>query len=263
MEEFEGEVQAITPRRIATRRLQAECRAMTALIQESAAKSRPAVALMDGTLILWSLETEPDSIKEEALGEFEEMLGVARANGVPVAGYISRPGSSEVLNSLRALACGLEKAECRLKCAAGRAARAESPCSPLQRITDLLLFNHTLRDGQRSALFGSQSKILRKLAPENRILFFYLDSGKETARIEIPAWVSENQSLLDLVHMVVYDQAQKGLGYPRALTEAHELAVVRGPERAAFFQFVQREMALRHVPAVTTRKAVSKRSRSV
>ena len=259
LEDQDGELQTITPKRIASRRLQAECQALMELIERAAARGEPAVALMDGTLILWSLEAESAGIRREILGEFNRLLTRARELRIPVAGYISRPGSSDVVNSLRTWRCGF----CPVNCSAGRNGPESAPCRDLQRTTDLMLFSHSLGEGQRSALFGSQSKILRDLPEPNRIQFFYLDTGKEIARVEIPVWVGEDQELLELVHGVVLDQVDKGLGYPRALIEAHEKAVVRAPERAAFFQFVQREMAQARIPTSVTQKQSSKRLRSV
>jgi len=50
-------------------------------------------------------------------------------------------------------------------------------------------------------------------------------------------------------------------GYPIAPAEAHERAVVRGPEREAFFQLVENTFVREDMPATQTRKAVSKRTR--
>ena len=263
LEEFDGELQPVTPRRIASRRLQAECRALGSLVEEAAGQGVPAVALVDGTLILWTLEAETPPVQSEVLADFEALLDRARELRIPVAGYISRPGSSDVVNTLKAWSCGLEKAACKLKCSSGRASPSDAPCHPLQKTSDLAVFGRVLAEGQRSALFGSQSKILAKLEPANRIYFFYLDTGKEVARVEIPAWAASDDELLERVHSVVLDQVDKGLGYPRALIEAHEKAVVRAPERSAFFQFIQREMMLKRVPVSGKRKLASKRSPSV
>ncbi len=51
----------------------------------------------------------------------------------------------------------------------------------------------------------------------HRIVFFYLHVGTEIVRVEVPQWVAASSMLLDQVHAVAYDQAQKGMGYPIAL----------------------------------------------
>ena len=53
-------------------------------------------------------------------------------------------------------------------------------------------------------------------------------------------------ALLDLVHAVAYDQAQKGDGYPVALAEAHQHVVVRNTERDLFYDMVTTAYAARH-----------------
>lgn len=262
-EEFQGESQPISPRRIATRRFQAECAALGRLIEEAGQRESPAIALMDGTLILWNLEADDKSVRARVLSDFERLLDSARQRNVPVVGYISRPGSRDVINVLRAFLCGFNEAACGLKCSAGGPLRSASPCGGLQDITDAVLFDRLLLPGERSGVFESQSRILGQMHEANRIRFFYLQTGREIGRVEIPAWVAEDATLLERVHAVVHDQIIKGNGYPRALTEAHERAVIRGPERSAFFQILENGMARRRIPIAVTRKAISKRTRSV
>ncbi len=46
--------------------------------------------------------------------------------------------------------------------------------------------------------------------------------------MEVPEWVARRKDLLDLTHALVLDQCRRGQGYPVALSEAHEQAVVTG-----------------------------------
>jgi len=96
---------------------------------------------------------------------------------------------------------------------------------------------------------------------EQRIAFFYLNAGSEIARVEVPQWVAEDADLTGRVHRLSFDQARKGQGYPIALAEAHERAIVRGPEREAFFRLVENAFVRENLPALQTRKALSKRTR--
>jgi hypothetical protein len=66
--------------------------------------------------------------------------------------------------------------------------------------------------------------------------------GAEIARIEIPAWVAENTSLFDESLGLMLAQVQKGYGYPVAIAEAHNQAVVRGADRTRFFALLERQM---------------------
>ena len=88
-------------------------------------------------------------------------------------------------------------------------------------------------------MFGSSSKILNEYPEPQKTHFFYLHTGAEVARIELPAWASEDREMLSRVHALAYDQSRKGNGYPLALAEAHELAVIRVAERDAFFSLAR------------------------
>ena len=66
--------------------------------------------------------------------------------------------------------------------------------------------------------------------------FYYLNSGEEIARVEVPQWAAKNEELLALGHSMIVEQCKKGQGYPVAISEAHEQAVISGPDRQVFKQ---------------------------
>jgi len=68
---------------------------------------------------------------------------------------------------------------------------------------------------------------------------------------------------VDLVHAVVLDQGRKGAGYPVALREAHERAVVRAADRERFFTLLREALVKNGVKVAFSRKAVSKRRPAV
>jgi len=262
---------------IAPKRLSMHCRMQEiaglaeSILKENSGGSAaiPSVALCDGSLILWPLITESDGeYRRQILTMFQANLDAAREHGVPVAGYISRPMSKDVVNSLRVAVCPYEIANCDLKCRARNAPGLEyvaPPCGGTERVTDADLFGRVLRNGERSAIFYSGSKILcdQHYEQRHRIAFFYLHVGREVARVEIPAWVAEDAVLVDRVHALCLDQARKGDGYPVAISEAHEQAIVRGSDRAAFFHLMERHFVPEGIPVGTTQKALSKRARRV
>ena len=127
----------------------------------------------------------------------------------------------------------------------------------------LLLEDHLLDYGERSALFISPSKIVMKHYGIHHIYFFYVNVGDEIARIEIPKWVATDEKLLNLTHTLVLDQCQRGYGYPAALSEAHEQAVVTGADRENFWQLLDETMTAEKMPAPTSAKNFSKRTRWV
>ncbi len=266
-DEFQGEQATIAPRRLAVRRLLAECEGLAEMITETP-PGHPTLALFDGTLILWLLESETDAFRAESLATFQAHLETARLHRIPLVGYISAPQSCDVINALRVFRCPHPEANCDRYCPHRSKPKPEfvAPgCAGTERVTDADLFARLLQPGERSATFGSASKILAHplLAPEHRIRFFYLHTGREVARVELPAWAASDSELLERAHALCWDQAQKGDGYPVALAEAHEQAIVRGAERAAFFQMMERAFVASHLPVAVTQKAVSKRARRI
>jgi hypothetical protein len=98
-----------------------------------------------------------------------------------------------------------------------------------------------LEPGQRSPLFRSSARIL-DLYKDHRIYFCYVHVGTEVARVEMPEWVAQNSSLLNQALSLILAQVNKGFGYPVALAEAHNQAVVRGGDRARFFALLEQQM---------------------
>ena len=216
-------------------------------------------ALSDGSLILWQLVERPSAYQESVLTKFLECLEQGRQQGVPVLGYISRPRSRDVVNALRIGLCP-EDAPNYDRCPYERDERP--PCAQIEGLTDRTLFARLLRAGERTQVFGSRSKILNKYG-DHRVLFFYLNVGSEIARVELPQWVCDDPALLDLAHAVAYDQAQKGMGYPVALAEAHQQAVVRGAERDLFYEMVTAVFRQRGTPMAVSPKNLRKRRMTV
>jgi hypothetical protein len=66
--------------------------------------------------------------------------------------------------------------------------------------------------------------------------------GTEIARVEVPAWVVEEGALLDRSLSILLAQVLKGYGYPIALAEAHNLAVIKGGDRLRFFALLEQQM---------------------
>jgi len=133
------------------------------------------------------------------------------------------------------------------------------PCAVMEGVTDAMLFAAVLVPGERSAVFRSASKVLDEYGP-HPIHFFYLHVGSEIARVEVPAWIATDPELRGRVHAVILDQAEKGRGYPLSLIEAHEKAVVRNPEREAFYRIMEEMLVRQGLPATVSSKSWSKRT---
>jgi hypothetical protein len=257
--EWNGRRIAVNTEIVSARRSALEIREL-AIYAEQTAPHHTLAGLSDGTLILWPLEGKPRDFQQEILSVYRESFDAMQAHRMPFLGYISQPRSADVVNVLRVALCPENPTNCD-KCpykAAGR----ELPCAPLEGVTDAALFAGVLREGERSPIFKSSSAILADYGPHT-VYFFYVHVGPEVARVEIPQWVARDAALLDFVHAVVYDQARKGQGYPVSLAEAHEQAVIRGPEREQFYRLLEHRYVRQGLTVTISRKAFKKRHASI
>jgi len=220
--------------------------------------------LLDGSLILWGLEAYPDFVTEVLLNQgfltcLEQMRKLNNEKRLALASYISFPRSTDVVNTLRVALCPHEPADCDRYCPPGK----KRDCDTVAGVRDREIFADLLGEGERSALFISQSSVVQKHYGGHRVYFFYLKMDDEIARVEIPQWVAGEENLLNLVHALVLDQCQRGHGYPVALSEAHEQAVVTTADRENFWQLVESSMIEENMPTLGSAKSRSKRMRWV
>ena len=238
-------------------------------VKLATATEPPVVVLQDGTLILWALESQPEVVANWVLPPFLDALAELRRARVPAAGFISYPGSSDVMNALRVSVCDYPAHGLLVNCDHCRArvvSEGHSPaCDVLPDVADRTLFERVLRlpPGARSSVFTSSSTILERYPADDRIHFFYVHTGTEVARIEVPAWVARDSAVLDFLHAAVIDQCSRARGYPLALQEAHELAVIRAEERRAVESLLDRHLAEHGVVLRRSAKDRSKRVRYV
>ncbi|MBN1935368.1 MAG: DNA double-strand break repair nuclease NurA [Anaerolineae bacterium] len=223
---------------------------------------RPTVAVRDGSLILWNLQTEEGEIKSAYLHRFLGALDQLRDAGVPLCSYISYPGSQDVINSLRLLACDDGTRKCQ-DCP--QQTEIQALCQVMGTLRDRLLFRSLLRPGERSDIFESESAILKDYGPHH-IQFFYLNVGDEIARVEAPQWVMADPAMLDLVHAVLVDQCRRSAQYPpypSVLIEAHEQAVISTGDRTVVESLLEQALAEQGIFYVRSAKDRSKRARGV
>lgn len=225
------------------------------LCQQAAKKNHPVVAMVDGSLtsLLQDLQNLPGDLAERILNRFLGSLDRIRQTKVPMCGYISHSRRSEVLHFLRLQICPYEDANCEKTCQEG-----EEPCSGIQPLADRNLWSEILKKGERSGLFGSTLKANEKLGA-HQVCFFYLNNGYEVARIELPRWVADEPNYLDLVHTLCLSQVEKGYGYPIALAESHNRAVIKGSDRAQFYAMLSRKMIEGNRPVALSHKELKKR----
>ena len=200
--------------------------------------SAPALALTDGSLIYWFLDDLPNDARDRILPSILAAWNRLQSDRIPLIGYISASRSGEALNFLRLESCPFETPDCLTYCAAEHDL---APCQVFDPLRDVALWATYLEPGQRGPLWRSSANILEAYG-HHRVYFCYVHVGAEVARVEMPEWVALDTSLRDAALEMVITQVQKGYGYPIALAEAHNQAVVRGGDRTRFFALLEREM---------------------
>jgi GNAT superfamily N-acetyltransferase len=242
-----------------------ECRELARLAADLSKESL-ALALLDGSLILWGLagKVYPDFVTEALLDKgflrcLEDIRKLNKDRHLALASYISFPRSTDVVNALRIALCPHQIIDTDRLCKEC----TSRECAKVDGVRDRELFFNLLAPGERSALFTSQSRIVKDHYGGHWVYFFYLRVDDEIARVEIPQWAARDDNLLNLTHALVLDQCRRGQGYPVALSEAHEQAVVTGADKESFWQLVESLMVDEKMPSPTSAKSFSKRTRWV
>jgi len=252
-EQFNGRKISVNPSIVSDRRGLMEMECLTEYLLKNKERKN-IVGLVDGTLILWTLEGSAPDFKDKIVKNFLKNMDRLKKEKIPVASYISRTRSNDVVNALKIGLCP----EIRVNC--DRCPYRNDmfiPCSPLEGVTDAALFLNILKEGERGPLFESDSNITSCYG-EHKIQFFYIHTGEEIGRVELPAWAGEDKDMVNLIHGVIYDQIKKGGGYPVALSEAHEKAVIRSDERQIFYKMISDKLVEEKIPLKMSAKKASK-----
>ena len=227
----------ITEKLVALRRDLRE-RQLLAELAESC--ERPVITLTDGPLELWvGRDHELDAKEyEKHFDEYLQALRQLHRMGASAAGYIDRPGSDLLVRLLEIAQLPLDEIH-----KAGRDHR------PLRGVTDTDLFRGLLGPGQRSAVFGIQSRSAGKYTAELALHFFYLNVGRDQerpnlVRVEIPAWVADDDQMMNDIQAVLVHQCQilGGRTYPYLLHRSHEVAVVTMDEKRQLDKMISLEI---------------------
>ena len=229
----------------------------------------PALALLDGTLAFWDLQrgNYPGYVSEILIGQrLRRALARLRAesrDGRPVAlaAYTSRPQTTEAAGAVRVSLCDRGDAECARRCNARRSDLMG--CDAAAGFDDRDLFAALLEPGHRSPVYQS-GRLASRFAVGRAVgaewsRFYYINSGAEIARVEVPDWVADDAPLLGMGHALLARQCVLGFGYPVVISEAHEQAVVSGRDRDEFRKLAMLLMEQQGLPTPESAKSVSKR----
>ncbi len=205
----------------------------------SQTRTTPLLALEDGSLIHWHLEAYPPEARREILQPILECWDKLAERRIPLVGYISAPRSVEITNFLRLLACPYPAPQCSKNC--GHLSLEEAPCSKLHPLRDGTLWHKCLAPNYASGLWQSRAGILSEYG-NHQVYVVYLHIGQEIARIEMPSWTALDPQLRAQALSIVLSQVRKGYGYPIALAEAHNQAVVTSTDRRKFFWVLEQQL---------------------
>jgi hypothetical protein len=215
----------------------------------------PFIFLFDGSLIFWHLEGKPLEVRDAFLRVYLDTLQKFYDQAIVMVGYISMPKSRELVNLVRIGLCRFNRANC-IKC---HAAFSDFPCNAVDAVIDAHLCSTLLHKHTRTNIFYSTSKIVDHYPSFLKPAFFYMDVGSEVVRLEVPTWVVNDPSAIDLICAITIDQVTKGHGYPVALAEAHEQAVIRSTDRD-FFYHVMSKRSFEHQRHISmSPKSIKKR----
>lgn len=201
----------------------------------------------DGSLIFWHLESKPDDFKDAFIQRYMTVLHSLYDRRTFYAAYVSAPRHREVSNLIR-----LSLAQFELE--------TNDAWHLIDHVADVQVMQFFLTPGTRSQPYVYTGNLRYAYGQDSCPCFFYLHTGYEIARVEIPTWIARDRSACDLVASMFLDQADKGNGYPIALAEAHEQAVVKGPDRDFFYQLITRHSIQRNKRIECSLKSAKKKS---
>jgi len=219
-------------------------------LSKTVKKDYSVVLLFDGSLIFWHLASKEIEIRKKFLTVYNALLYQLYEEQVPIASYISLPKSKELLNLIRLELCAFNTELSNLY-------------AMVDNVIDSTVVRFFLKPFERSIVFRNRSKISQEYPDCVVPHFFYLHVGTEIGRVEIPAWIADDENLVSLIACVVLDQSIKGHGYPIALAEAHEQAVVKGPDRDFFYHVLHKIGMEKKSRPLVSQKSLRKRKMSI
>ncbi|MBW8011951.1 MAG: DNA double-strand break repair nuclease NurA [Chloroflexi bacterium] len=226
---------------VALKRDQRERQVLAELAQKADA---PTFTLTDGPMELWGGKgqtTDETKTFSQALEEYKKALKTLHDLGAATAGYVDKPRAGYVVQLLEVAATHRDEL------------KELRENRPLRGVSDSALFRSILDPGERSAIFAIQSKSSKSYEGDLALHFFYLNVGRKKkpwlARVEIPAWVVNDETMLNNLHAVLIDQCRimGSRAYPYLLHRSHEVAVVTREEKEQITEMLVQELNKQHV----------------
>ena len=200
----------------------------------------PVVTFTDGPVELWGAKGEDTQSYLDYVEKYKTVLSRLQTRNVVTAGYVDKPSADLVIRLLEITMADNEQIQ-KLR-----------EFHPLRGVSDRWLFgevkNPLLPPGHRSAIFKIQSSSEKSYKGVLELHFFYLNVGTEghpwPVRVEIPRWVVDDSTKLNLLHAVLVQQCRMmgSRPYPYLLHRAHETAVVKNEEKQQIEQLLSMEL---------------------
>ncbi len=209
----------------------------------------PLIFLFDGSLIFWHLQGKDPYIKDYFLQRYIYYLDQFYKHDILMAGYLSLSKGKDLSNIVQAFS--------------NKFSSFSEKTNQYKNVTDGLLTTFFLRKNMRSTIFKSNAPINQNIPAELHPHFFYYNTGEEVVRIEIPGYIASDNKKIDIIASLIKNQIEKGQGYPIAIAEAHNQAVVKSQDREMFYQMVKDIAIQQKRVIVPSQKNIKKRRMNV
>lgn len=171
----------------------------------------------DGSLLFWHLQPYKN-LKERFLKRYFELLLQLDHRHFLHAFYISAPQSKDLIAIMRSYG------------------QTNNQAVDYEDLVDADFLREWLPVGARTVVFQLPINGTQDYPSVLVPCFFYLNIGHEIVRVEIPCWIASDEYLVAKIASIIWDQIDKGRGYPLVLAEAHEQAVVKNEDRIFFYE---------------------------
>lgn len=185
----------------------------------------PLLFLFDGSLVFWHLYNKNSAIKDYFIERYTQLLEQFYAHNILIAGYLSLTKARDITQLMQFYAGSI-------------LTTSPTPNTAIAHIDDAVIMRYNLNPHERSTIFKSNSPVTETMPAHLHPHFFYYDTGYEIVRIEIPGYQAGDEKKINMLASLLKNQVEKGLGYPIALAEAHEQAVIKAGDRHMFYQLI-------------------------
>lgn len=205
----------------------------------------PFLCMLDGSMIFFQIDLLAQGEQRNFFAQFMSYFDQFYRERILHVAYMSFPRTKDLLNILRLAD-------------AGYCEKNLEQTKSWYTLSDMDVARLFLPVGTRSIVFCSKAPITYAYPEQLKPYFCYVNAGLEIIRLEFPYWIATNHLLVNEVCGMVLNQIEKGQGYPVALFEAHEQAVIKAAEREFFYDSLRRLYVQNSLAYKNSRKSAKK-----